>query len=135
MNSLQHLIPKDKADLSTIEALNHCRSAEIKQIAKGLLYWVQDGNWPVAAPIGQLLASHVSALKEELLSMLRDEDDPNGKYHSICVVFGHVAGNYLEEDIVAELTRIATNPTVGEQREEVDEAAQDVLDRWRKQAS
>ena len=123
MTDIHDLVPKNKFDSSNIERLKHLTDNEIEPILPSLLEWIQDCNWPVAGDILPVLALHQSALVPLIHRVLSPhEKDDIWKYWIITCL----APLFSDESInciLSDIQRIAKNPTQGELREEVHEAA------------
>ena len=122
---IQQLIPKDKSDIETAEKLSGHSYDEIKSIVPELLTWIQDMNWPVARPVADYLESISEHLTLDLLEILKGTDDI-WKYWTLHV-FGLWSKNPVDKRLMDEIKRIATTPTKGEQTEEVDQIARQII--------
>lgn len=71
----EDLIPKSKHDLETVLALKHSGTEAAIRILPQLLTWLQDINWPVAAPLADLLVEVGEPLIPHLRSILSSDDD------------------------------------------------------------
>lgn len=116
--NIRDLIPKDKFDIKTAEKLHNFSFAEIKPIIPDLLEWIQDMNWPVSRPVAEYLKTITDEVNPDILKILRGDDDM-WKYWTIGV-FGCVT---KDTNVLAEIRRIATNPTKGEIECEVNQQA------------
>jgi len=103
---ITELIPKHKHDTETAEKLKNYSYEEIKPIVPQLLEWMQDMNWPVSRPVSAYLETHIDHISEEILRILRGNDE-QWKYW-IVIVFGPSTQN---TEVLNEIKRIAFNPT------------------------
>lgn len=126
MVDMKQIIPKDKLDLEAVANLETCSISEIKNDVLKLLEWLQDMNWPVAGPICDYFAPFVNNIDDEIIYILRTNDDV-WKYWIINSLVGS-SGVIPNDKIVKEITRIAKNPTDGEKGEGVQEAAIELLE-------
>ena len=120
--NIQNLIPKDKHDIERAKNLKNYSYSEISSIIPQLLQWIQDINWPVAKPVSEYLISINENISPEILDILKTNDEV-WKYWTISI-FGRVTNDKL---IRTEIIRIARNPTKSEIAEEVNEIANDVI--------
>jgi len=126
--TIYDLIPKDKGDLETAEKLWHFSPEEIMPIVPDLLMWLQDLHWPVSEPVSKYLQAISEHLTDEILEILKGND--NEWKYSIIVVFGARTEKHINPRLVDEIRRIATDPTPGEQAEDVDDIAKEVISRY-----
>jgi len=127
---MNHLIPIHKDDQKAIKNLQAASPEQVLAVARELLEWLEDGNWPVSYPVGKVLSQYVNQLQDELLPILRG---PDPLWKMWCIRFileeAHVA--QLDQQYIVELERLATYPTSNEEAEGTAEAAQDALAHWR----
>jgi hypothetical protein len=127
MDGVQQLIPKTKFDLATAKAAVAAGYPAVAPILPELLEWLQDCNWPVA----DILAPFLTSIGEPLIPHLRqvlESDDEIWKYWIIINIMGQspiIAAAFRDD-----LERLASAPTEREAREELNEAAQDVLAKY-----
>lgn len=126
MNSL---IPSYKDDQEAIHTLRAASQAQVLAVAGELLEWIEDGNWPVSYPIGQVLSPYVNLLQNELLPILRGHD-AIWKMWCIRFVIDGAPVDQLAPAYLVELARIAHQPTAAEELEGAAEAAQEALSNW-----
>jgi len=119
------LMPQTKLDTERAKQMIALGFPAIESVAWDLLQWTQDINWPVA----QILCPFFASVGEPLAPYLRtvfETDDGAWKYDVLRYI---VAGSReLRIALRPELERMALNPTRFEQAEEVDLAAQEILD-------
>jgi hypothetical protein len=127
---MNHLIPRHKDDQKAIKNLQAARPAQVLAVAKELLEWVEDGNWPVSYPIGKVLSQYVNQLQDELLPILRGHD-AIWKMWCIRFILEDVPVAQLDHLYLLEVERIATYPTSNEVAEGAAEVAQEALVYWR----
>ena len=68
-------LPKDKHDMAAIQRLAKLSAHELSLLIPELLTWLQDGNWPVATPIAQLLLEDPQILLTHLTPVLLGDDE------------------------------------------------------------
>ncbi|MBP5492263.1 MAG: DUF5071 domain-containing protein [Clostridiales bacterium] len=128
MDNLQNLIPKDKFDLSTIDAITALSDSEIDEIYPILLTWLQDMNWPVSEPMAGVLASRKCVAEKHILKILpAEQNDDIWKYNIITYLLSKWPELPSDPRIVDEIKRIALRPTDGERDECVADAAEKYL--------
>ena len=62
--------PRDKFDLDAVAALAGVDGATLRPLLPDLLAWLQDANWPIAAPLADVLCPHQQAFDAELAGLL-----------------------------------------------------------------
>jgi hypothetical protein len=128
MACVKDLIPKDKFDTSSFGQLMALSDDEIEPIIPDLLIWIQDMNWPVAPDMIKVLASHRAVTEKHLPDLLKPEQkDGEWKRNIIKYLLSEWSSYPDDEQIIAELKRIAGQPTDGEREELVDAAAKEYL--------
>lgn len=129
MEDVRKLLPKDKFDLSTTEELMQLDDDEIEAIIPDLLIWIQDMNWPVSQLIALVLIVHRKLTEKYILDLLKPEQRDNiWKYNIITQLLMKWPSKAYDPRIIAEIIRIAEEPTKGEMQESVEEAAGEYLD-------
>lgn len=120
-------VPGDKHDVAAVARASSAGWPVIEPVVPQLIEWVQDINWPVAAPTAELLASIGEPLAPYLRSVLAG-DDPIWKYWLILFVLqpGPLG---LVRLLRPELGALATDPTADDRAEEVDVEAAALLAR------
>ncbi len=116
--------PRDKFDLDAVAALAGVDGATLRPLLPDLLAWLQDANWPIAAPLADVLRPHQQAFDAEIAAVLRS-DDAVWKASLLAVLSDCRAG----ADTVRAAEHIACCPTAAERAEGADEAARDFLAR------
>lgn len=116
--NIKRLIPKDKFDFETVEKLKNYSFDEIKPIIPNLLEWLQDGNWPISKPVGELLLPFTEKISPEIAQILQGHDSV-WKYW-ILQTFGKISDNEL---VQSEIERILKSPTKDEIAEGIFEMA------------
>jgi hypothetical protein len=120
-----NLIPAHKDDQDAVQRLQKCSYKEIEPIANELLQWLQDGNWPIAGPLSQILRPFTKELSPKIMSIL-NSNDYEWKYFLIQFLC-NPNDNKLTQQVQHELKRIASNPTEIEIKTEVHELVLDML--------
>lgn len=126
---MNQLVPAYKDDQEAIVNLQAASQEQVLAVAKELLEWVEDGNWPVSYPIGKVLSQYVNQLQDELLPILRGSD-AIWKMWCIRFILEETQVTRLDQQYLLELERIAKYPTSNEEAEGAAEAAQDALASW-----
>ena len=124
--SRSSIIPAYKDDQDALSALANADEAQIMVAADELLEWLQDGNWPVSLPIGEVLAQYVDQLAPKLVSILQGYDSA-WKYWCIRFLLMNLELTQIPASIRAELTRIVLSPTANDIAEEAAGAAEELL--------
>jgi hypothetical protein len=127
MQDVQSLIPQNKIDTERARAVVAAGYPAVAPILPRLLEWLQDYNWPVAQVLAPFLASIGSPLIPYIQHVL-NTDDEIWKYW----IINTILHNSLELATAyrAELQRLAYSPTQRESTEELDEVAQEVLEKY-----
>lgn len=122
---MKEFIPKHKSDTDAVSKLKNYFVEEIKDDVPLLLEWLQDMNWPVAVGVRDYLSNHINKIDEEIIAILKTTDEV-WKYW---IIDGLLACSVIipNEKILAEIIRIAENPTKEEIHEEVQEVAINLL--------
>jgi hypothetical protein len=126
---MNQLIPIHKDDQKAVKNLQAASPEQVLAVAKELLEWLEDGNWPVSYPVGKVLSQYVNQLQDELLPILRGPD-PLWKMWCIRFILEEAPVAQLDQQYIVELERLATYPTSNEEAEGTAEAAQDALAHW-----
>ncbi len=71
---INELIPKHKDDQKVIDGLKRLSFDELKPIIPELLEWLQDGNWPIAWPVAQILKPFADKITPEIINILKTND-------------------------------------------------------------
>jgi len=126
-NDVKSLVPRTKMDVERAEAAVAVGYPAVAPILPELLEWLQDMNWLVAKTLAPFLASIGSPLIPHI-SYILETDDEIWKYW----ILYQIMGESLEvaEAFREEIERIAYSPTESEIREELDETAQFVLEKY-----
>lgn len=119
------LVPKDKADTSSIAQLAQLSPQDATPILEELLCFLQDRNWPVAEALMEVLPRFHRGLVPHVRQVLLSGDDI-WKYWVLDLVRQFPAESSAQ--LRPELERMAQYPTTNEMYEEVDEKARLVLD-------
>jgi hypothetical protein len=122
----RRIVPAHKADYQAVHNLRRVGEDRIMAELTDLLEWTQDGNWPVARGVGEVLAQHYPAIRPAVLSILRGPD-AQWKYFLMGLVVMPVLQARPDEELLRELRRIAQQPTPAEQHDEADRQARYVL--------
>lgn len=122
----RRIVPAHKADYQAVHNLRRVGADRILAELNDLLGWTQDGNWPVARGVGEVLAQHYPAIRQAVLSVLRGSD-AHWKYCLMGLVVMPALQARPDEELLQELRRIAQQPTPTERHAEADQQARYVL--------
>ncbi|MBB2673454.1 UNVERIFIED_ORG: hypothetical protein GGE44_003019 [Rhizobium esperanzae] len=118
-------LPEDKFDLDAVAKLEAAGYPAIAPLLDDLVAWIADGNWPVARPIADLLASTGTGAVSALRGVLHG-GDPSHQYFVLLLV-----ASRLSSDVVAvlrgDLEQLVTSPSVEQIQEGVSELAGGIL--------
>lgn len=128
MTPKYELLPRNKFDDEAVEKLALLPEAALLPLLPGLAEWIQDWNWPIAPDVEKLLELRVAALIPTILEVLAGTDSV-WKENLLSLVRPATLPA-LPTLFRANVERIATTPTFGEQADEIDKAARELLDRY-----
>ena len=74
-DDLRVLLPQDKSDLERVTLLQRAELPTLRALAVPLLVWLQDRNWPIAAPVVGLLRQVPDALPTAIREILQGDDE------------------------------------------------------------
>jgi hypothetical protein len=123
-SDLTAFLPKDKFDTDKIDSVIALGFPAIEPILPALLEWMQDINWPVAQALQPFLTSIGGPLAPHVRYVLSTDDDVWKWSVLHCIV---LRSPELQTILRADIERIATCPTQGEQAEELDELARQIV--------
>ena len=123
-SDLVALLPRDKMDTERAEAVIALGFPAVEPILPALLEWIQDMNWPVAEVLQPFLADIGSPLLPHVRRILETDDDVWKYWVLRCIV---AESPELRAMLVDDLKRLAAKPTSGEQSEELDALAKELL--------
>jgi len=118
-------IPSSKFDLNACEVLQKTSPEVLRAEIRSLLVWVQDINWPVALPVMNALKLQGSYLVAPISEVLRGNDE-SWKYNVLTYFLPSLESSVVKE-LQPEILRIAMSPTKPEIREQVNEAASQLI--------
>lgn len=118
-------IPKDKYDIEAIELASQVGFPALEPALSGLLEWIKDANWPVAARTAALLSSAGPEIAPYIKAIL-ESDDEVWKYWTIELVVRNLKPNVLLE-LHSELLRLAKSLSQDEQVMDLAATARSVL--------
>ena len=128
MKRVEDLIPKNIFDFSGIDELKLLSDEEIMPILPALLEWMKDMNWPIAREMPMLLSKHQKVLIPYIIEALRPEQSEcDWKTFIIWKLLPLLDKEYLSM-LKISLERIAESPTRGEEYEQTNIAARELLD-------
>src|SRR3954453_10350146 len=123
-SELTKLLPSDKRDTEKVKAIVALGFPAVEPILPALLEWMQDINWPVAQALQPFLASIGAPLAPHIRSVLNTDDDV-WKNWVLCHIV--VESPELQTMLRADIEILATGPQGGEQAEELDVLARQIL--------
>lgn len=128
MDIRDHL-PRDKSDFEAVRKLNEFSDVELKVIIPELMEWLQDGNWPIAKPVEDLLLR----LGEDLIPHIKDvlqTQDSTWEYFILVGLIDRLPISHLSM-LQTDLIRILEFPTHDEILEELDEVIVELLEKMK----
>lgn len=125
-----HLIPQHKGDDAAVVRLRQLPEAELLPLLPQLLGCLPDGNWPIYWPARELLLPYAHQLLPAVLNVLADPSDDDIWKTNILRMLQDAPMLELTPALQQVVERIAYAPTSGEQAEDTDEAARDLLARF-----
>ena len=81
-NDVRSLLPRDKFDVEAVRAIADAGYPAIAPILDELVDWTADGNWPVARPLADYLATLGEPLVAPVSRVLRGTD---GSHKENCI--------------------------------------------------
>lgn len=120
-----NLLPQNKTDFERVAMLKELDEEQLNPLIPNLLVWLQDGNWPIASEISQLLLKCGYALVPHI-KMVLESDDAQWKFFVLQELVRKLDKEVLIE-LAPELLKLAMNPTEQDQYEEIDEIAEQIL--------
>ena len=127
MDQYKEYLPRDKHDMERVKDLKNLSREEILPLLPGLMEWIQDMNWPIAAEVASLLLTY----PDEIVPLIKDvlgTDDDVWKYWCLIKLVDKLPEK-SKEFFKKDLIRLMERPTVGEKAEELDEIAIGILER------
>lgn len=128
MNDKKYL-PLNKEDLAFMKELNKIENINtIKEDIPILIEWLQDFNWEQADLIcDYLLKFPLVTYKQEIIEVLNSNDDM-WKYW---ILLRLVKPIITKEDdwLISKIENIMIDPTLGEKESEVDEIAEEIINK------
>ncbi|MGO3346489.1 MAG: DUF5071 domain-containing protein [Marinomonas sp.] len=112
------IVPRDKCDIEACKQLAVATDSQVLVALPELLEWLQDLNWPVAGHIIVRVSLLEVNLDAFLLPILTSTDD-DWKYWILSGLMPELPGR-LSTLMIDQLVRMRDQPTVSEQKEEVD---------------
>lgn len=127
MSDIKTLIPRHKSDLDRANAAVAAGFPKVAPILPDLLKWLKDINWPVAHVLSPFLASIGTPLIPHIKHIL-ETDDEIWQYWIILLIIKDSPD--VATTFRIELERLAKAPTERETKEELNEVAQEVLQKY-----
>lgn len=123
--NLVALIPLTKHETEKASALVQLGFPAVEPVVPQILEWLQDLNWPVGFIFQPFLVRIGKPLAPYIRTILAGQDD-GWKYSLLAAVVGE--STELAQTLRPELERLATSPSAGESKEEVDKIAAEILE-------
>lgn len=122
------IIPQDKYDTESVERAKAIGFPALNQHIPQYLEWLQDGNWPVATPVTELLLDSGPEIIPQIIDILRGNDEPWSYFLVVGLIqdFKTQRPDYFEA-LKPELNRIKNNPTKTEIIECIHEMVVELL--------
>jgi Domain of unknown function (DUF5071) len=125
MSTLKTLLPQDKHDLDAVSKLQAEGYPNIAPLLDDIIYWIADGNWPVAPPMADFIVSVGPPAIPALRRVLQGEDVVHQYFCLFLVV------SKFSPDLIAllqrDLEQIVDAPTADQVLEEVPILAGEIL--------
>jgi len=122
----QTFVPTDKHDLASADAAVRAGFPAVESVLPELVVWLQDYNWPVARVLAPFLATIGLPMVPHIDTVLATDDDL-WKYWMISCLIGENRSLFLHYE--SELNRMANHPTEHERQQELDDIAQDAIEK------
>ncbi|WP_274654642.1 DUF5071 domain-containing protein [Paenibacillus humicola] len=124
---VRELIPKHKHDFDRTKELKKLDKDTIRPIIAELLVWLQDGNWPVATEIRDILLPFNQELVPHIKTILQTNDG-EWKFFLLTVLVRELPPTTVSE-LRQDLIDIAYNhnPSKSDRASEVDEISIELL--------
>jgi uncharacterized protein DUF5071 len=121
------MLPRSKFDVERARNLSNIGLPALEPHLEELFTWLQDGNWLVAGPVADFLASVGVVAVPHVRKILQGIDDIWKMWvlSSVVDTDDLAVANALRD----EIERIAKNPTQGEVLEGTQEIAQEILEK------
>jgi hypothetical protein len=121
----RELLPRNKHDCQAARAVIALGYPAVAPVLADLLTWLQDCNWSVSRPISDFLAS-IPEPMAPLIKDVLDSTDDIWKYWCIQQLIKNMPRE-VAENFRVDLTCLPERPKSTEQREELDEVANEAL--------
>jgi len=123
-SDLAALLPKDKFDTDKVKGIVALGFPAVEPILPALLEWMQDINWPVARALQPFLTSIGGPLAPCVRRVLETDDDVWKNWVLQYIV---MESPELQTILRPDIERLANCPTSGEQAEELDLLARQIV--------
>ncbi|MFS0858929.1 DUF5071 domain-containing protein [Paenibacillus taichungensis] len=117
--NVREWLPRDKHDFEAVRKLSELGNEELRDIIPELMEWLQDGNWPIARSVEDLLLRFGEELIPHIQNVFKTKD-PQWEYFMLTGLIRRLPSRYLIV-LKVDLERILKNPTEDEMLEELDE--------------
>nr|WP_246318232.1 DUF5071 domain-containing protein [Paenibacillus taichungensis] len=123
--NVREWLPRDKHDYEAVRKLSELSNEELRDIIPELMEWLQDGNWPIARSVEDLLLRFGEELIPHIQNVFKTKD-PQWEYFMLTGLISRLPSRYLIV-LKVDLERILKNPTEDEMFEELDEVIVSLL--------
>ncbi|MEC0108268.1 DUF5071 domain-containing protein [Paenibacillus taichungensis] len=125
--NVREWLPRDKHDYEAVRKLSELSNEELRDIIPELMEWLQDGNWPIARSVEDLLLRFGEELIPHIQNVFKTKD-PQWEYFMLTGLIRRLPSRYLIV-LKVDLERILKNPTEDEMFEELDEVIVPLLEK------
>ncbi|MGW7158358.1 DUF5071 domain-containing protein [Paenibacillus taichungensis] len=125
--NVREWLPRDKHDYEAVRKLSELSNEELRDIIPELMEWLQDGNWPIARSVEDLLLRFGEELIPHIQNVFKTKD-PQWEYFMLTGLISRLPSRYLIV-LKVDLERILKNPTEDEMLEELDEVIVPLLNK------
>ncbi|WP_413372582.1 DUF5071 domain-containing protein [Paenibacillus taichungensis] len=125
--NVREWLPRDKHDTEAVRKLSELGNEELRDIIPELMEWLQDGNWPIARSVEDLLLRFGEELIPYIQNVFKTKDS-QWEYFMLTGLISRLPSRYLIV-LKNDLERILKNPTKSEILEELDEVIVPLLNK------
>lgn len=122
---IDECVPSNKHDHDAVQRARAVGFPALDPVLPRLLTWLQDLNWPVAGSVSELLSGSGPEIVPHIRAVFLS-DDAIWKYWILSDLCPRLPPAILAE-LRPDIEILATSPTAADQREEVHEAAGELL--------
>ncbi|MFD2114795.1 DUF5071 domain-containing protein [Paenibacillus yanchengensis] len=125
MMTFENKLPRNKFDFERVNTIKKMNKKDIVPLLPGLLEWMQDMNWPIAPEVANILISFPKEIIPHIKDVFSTSDDI-WKFWCLEYLVKELPSQYMEL-LRSDLIKLATTSTMGEELEEVDKKASQIL--------